>query len=249
MAIVYKHFRKTDNTLFYVGIGRNISRAFSKRSRNELWKNIVRKNDYYVVIVIRDIPMEEAIVIEKELIEENGRIDLNTGILANMTAGGDGQVNMADSTRQKIITKLMGRKQSQYTKDKRAETLRQVYKDRPELVELKRIQTTELIKSGVLKLRTGIPSLKKGKPFSGDKEKLSYSLKEYYKNNVVWNKNIFKVVQYDINNNWLRCFDNHHEAALVISGLPKRILECCKGKRAHHKGFRWRFYEGEQKNN
>lgn len=243
MAIVYKHFRKTDDTLFYVGIGKNKSRAFSKKSRNDLWKNIVKKYDYYVVIVVDNITIEEATRIEKELIEENGRIDLGTGVLANMTSGGDGHLNMSEATRQKIINKLTGSKQSQYTKDKRAAILRQVYKDRPELVELKRAQTTELIKNGILKLRTGIPSPKKGKPFAGDKEKLSHSLKEHYKNNVIWNKNNFKVSQYDTYDNYICSFESHHDAALLIGGLPKRILECCRGIRTLHKGFRWKFCE------
>ena len=50
----------------------------------------------------------------------------------------------------------------------------------PELRELKSKQTTELNKLGITGTK-GKSTKKKGKPFSGDKQKLSDSLKSYYK--------------------------------------------------------------------
>ena len=55
MAIVYIHRRKDieDSFLnvFYIGIGRNESRAKTKKSRNFYWKNIVNKYGYDIANV------------------------------------------------------------------------------------------------------------------------------------------------------------------------------------------------------
>ena len=38
MACVYQHRRLDDNTVFYIGIGKDASRAYSKKQRNPYWK-------------------------------------------------------------------------------------------------------------------------------------------------------------------------------------------------------------------
>lgn len=240
MAIVYKHYRKDNNQLFYIGIGKNIKRAYSKRKRNDLWQNIINKYDYNIEIYLSDISYEKAKSVEIELIKKYGRLDNNTGILSNMTDGGDHRF-FSLQTREKISNSLKGKKQSEETKIKRINKLKEVWEN-PDLRALKSKQTKELLEKGILKGNKGIPSKKKGKPFSGDKIKLSNSLKEHYKNNEVYNKKHISVMQLDINDNIIKIYKSHHDAAKEINGLTKRILQVCKGIYKLHKNYKWRFY-------
>jgi hypothetical protein len=102
MAVVYEHIRNDTNQVFYVGKGETPRRAFSKYSRNPLWKNIVNKTDYTVEIIHSDITQEEACELEKHLIFLYGRKDLGLGSLVNMTDGGEGAINPSIETRKKI---------------------------------------------------------------------------------------------------------------------------------------------------
>lgn len=89
MALVYQHIREDKNEVFYIGVSNNKIRPYSK-SRNKIWKNIVKKTTYKVEILHEDITIEECLKIEVELILKYGRIDLGTGSLSNMTNGGEG---------------------------------------------------------------------------------------------------------------------------------------------------------------
>lgn len=88
--IVYKHIRKDNKEVFYIGIGKTKRRAFSINNRNKHWRNIVNKSGYDVEIVYDGLDREEAISKEIELIKFYGRADLNKGMLVNMTDGGEG---------------------------------------------------------------------------------------------------------------------------------------------------------------
>lgn len=97
MAYVYQHIRKDTNQIFYIGIGQNnnnFKRAYSKFDRNKYWVNISKKTDYEVKILIDNISWVQACEIETLLIKQFGRIDLGTGLLTNMTDGGDGGKKM-----------------------------------------------------------------------------------------------------------------------------------------------------------
>lgn len=95
MAYVYLHKRLDKDEVFYVGIGKNVERAYqsSKTRRNKIWLDIVSKTDYEIEIVASDLSWDEACKIEMELIKKYGRKDKSTGVLANMTDGGDGSLN------------------------------------------------------------------------------------------------------------------------------------------------------------
>lgn len=103
MAIVYIHRRKDNKDIFYVGIGNDIKRAYDFKNRsNKYWKNIVNKYGCIVEILEDGLSWEEACAKEVELIKKYGRIDLNEGLLVNMTDGGDGQSNPSEETRKKL---------------------------------------------------------------------------------------------------------------------------------------------------
>lgn len=94
MAYVYQHIRLDTDEVFYIGIGSdtkgNYVRANTKKSRSDYWKNIVNKVGYKIEILNEDISWEDACEEERRLIKHYGRKDNNTGILVNLTDGGDG---------------------------------------------------------------------------------------------------------------------------------------------------------------
>lgn len=92
MAIVYQHRRKDNNQVFYIGIGRNKYRAYSKSGRNRHWHNIVNKVGYEVDILIDGCKMSEAKYIEVNLISQIGQVCFKSGPLVNITKGGDDNI-------------------------------------------------------------------------------------------------------------------------------------------------------------
>lgn len=110
MAIVYKHIRLDNNEVFYVGIGKESSRAYSKSDRNKYWHNIVNKTKYSIEIFKENISWIESCEIEKQLILKYGRKDLRTGSLVNMTSGGDGSLGLihTQETKDKISKSKKG---------------------------------------------------------------------------------------------------------------------------------------------
>lgn len=99
---LYVHRKKTDNSVFYVGIG-NKNRPNCK-NRNNLWQKIANKYGYKVEILAVGLTLEKAILLEKDLISYYGRKNNNTGVLANLTDGGEGQYGriVSEKTKQKI---------------------------------------------------------------------------------------------------------------------------------------------------
>lgn len=104
MALVYRHRRLDTNKVFYVGVGVNEKRAFTKRNRSIFWNRIISKTNYSVEIIQRNLSQEEAFELEVFLISLYGRQDIKTGILCNLTDGGDGRKNIIVSldTRNKL---------------------------------------------------------------------------------------------------------------------------------------------------
>jgi hypothetical protein len=182
MAIVYRHRRLDNNTIFYIGIGLDKKRAFQTRSRNQLWRNIVSKTKIQVEIIAELEDYNNAKELEVFLINLYGRKDLNKGNLCNMTDGGDGNSNFSTCLKNRISNSLKGKKQSEETKLKRKLKLIETWKCK-DLRNLKSQQTKQLNILGIIGTK-GKPSKKKGvKLEQSIKDKVSKGLKEYFKTN------------------------------------------------------------------
>ena len=96
MNIVVYQWLREDGTPYYIGIG-NPRRPY--KGRRSCGRPPSRDR---IVILHENLEWEEACRIEKELIAFYGRKDLGTGILRNLTDGGDGVVNPSSHTKEKI---------------------------------------------------------------------------------------------------------------------------------------------------
>lgn len=101
MAIVYRHIRLDKNQPFYIGIGKNLKRAYKQYGRNKYWKSIVDNTPYDVEIIFDDLTWKQAQEKEKEFIALYGRIQKG-GILSNMTDGGEGEVGKIFTNKSKL---------------------------------------------------------------------------------------------------------------------------------------------------
>lgn len=122
MAYVYRHIRSDKNEPCYIGIAKDDNGVYRraneiKKGRNALHQNILNKTLISVDIIMDDLTWEEACEKEKELIMLYGRKDLGTGILCNLTDGGEGTSNKINSEESNLARslKLQGRKFSEST--------------------------------------------------------------------------------------------------------------------------------------
>lgn len=172
MAIVYLHTRLDTDVVFYVGIGKDSSRAFSKKNRSKYWHNIVSSVGYRVDIIVQDVSWDVAVEFEKRLIAEHGRKDLGTGELVNMTGGGDGSTGRLylEETRKKQQIATTGRPKSTESIQKRSASRsgkprKQETKDKLRLANLgkKHTEETKQKMSEARKGRKGTPHTEEAK--------------------------------------------------------------------------------------
>jgi hypothetical protein len=116
MAYVYRHIRLDKNEPCYIGIAKEDNGLYRRANaikigRNELHQNVVNKTSILVEIVLDDLTWEEACEKEKELIKLYGRKDQETGVLCNLTDGGEGTTNRVYSEQANLdrSNKLKGR--------------------------------------------------------------------------------------------------------------------------------------------
>lgn len=100
---LYRHLNPNTNLPFYIGIGTKQNknhrsfkatyyRAHTFHKENSIWKNIVNKNGFVVEIIIESDDYQFILNKEVEFITLYGRKDIKTGILANLTNGGEGSL-------------------------------------------------------------------------------------------------------------------------------------------------------------
>jgi len=128
----YAYLRKGDRTPYYIGKGRG------KRVYDSSHSVKVPDDKDRIIFLKQNLTEEEAFNHEKYMIAVFGRKDLETGILRNMTDGGEGRsgskhseetkqkirnanVNIPEERRKKMSEKAKGRTHSEETKQKMSE--------------------------------------------------------------------------------------------------------------------------------
>lgn len=211
MAIVYRHIRLDKNEPFYIGIGENEERAYTKRSRNRHWKNIVKNTPYEVQILFEDLSWEEVCKKEIEFIKLYGREDLGTGILCNMTNGGDRPpsakgLKRSDEFKKKLsnsrkgiiftqehIQRLRQLRKGCVSSEQTKKKLSEQRKGNKKTEEWK--QKIGISNTGIVRTQEWIDNLKKNHKGNTDKKfseehkiKLSQSTKLQYQNDPTFNR-------------------------------------------------------------
>lgn len=185
-TVLYKHIRKSDGIIFYIGIG-SINRAYNKIYRNEFWKRTVNKHDYDVEIIADNLTWEEACKLEIMFISFYGRRDKSNGQLVNMTDGGDGvKGRIVGKKTRKSISEKQRKSYCDYIKQ-----LKRCWGDslminlnsfNKEYKNQKSIITVECIHHGIFKRRAfDIISKRKQGCYECMKIRKSESLKNYVK--------------------------------------------------------------------
>jgi hypothetical protein len=117
---VYKHIIKNTNRVFYIGKGHG-NRAWDKNGRSAYWNNITKNQEYVVEIVKNNLTEQDSYSMEKELIALYGKVQ-DKGCLVNMTDG-EGRLGFSwNNERSGCNNPMFGKKQTQETKDKIADT-------------------------------------------------------------------------------------------------------------------------------
>jgi hypothetical protein len=108
---VYAYLRE-DFTPYYIGKGKD-RRAYQEHKRSN-GADLLPKDISRIVIIEENLSEESAFELEKTLILRYGRKDLGTGILQNMTEGGEGNRRFgwhhSDASKQKMSEYRKGKK-------------------------------------------------------------------------------------------------------------------------------------------
>ena len=232
-SYVYQHIRLDKNEPFYIGIGssKHYNRAYRKKGRNRIWQRIVNKTSYEVEIVYDNLSWEEACQKEKELIAKYGRLNNKTGILANLTDGGEGNVGailspehrraVAEANRRRVFTpeqraamaeRMRGRLKDPYFREKLTNGLRNSEK----VKESARLNCIR---------RTGFKlSEEARKKISKSKQK--------------------PIVQKSLDGVFIRVWDSMHGPEMELGFSQANIWRCCRGLSKTSYGFKWEYYNG-----
>ncbi len=223
MAYVYRHIRLDKNEPFYIGIGKHYSRAYKKNDRNSLWKKIANKTDYEIEILFDDLTLGKAKEKEIEFIKLYGRINKKTGILANLTDGGDGCSGLNCKHVRKVVQKDVNN------------NVINIYES---IIDVK---GDGFSTSGVIACCQKKTKLHKGfiwQYFDQQTDDLSFNLSKDKKHKK-------SIIQKDKSGNVVKIWESVSRA-IIESGnkfTSIGITNCCNRVMRYHHGFQWEFVD------
>jgi len=227
---VYQHIRLDKNEPFYIGIGSSkyYNRAYRKKGRNKIWQRIANKTSYKVEIIYDNLSWEDACQKEKELIAKYGRLNNKTGILANLTDGGEGNLGA-------IISKEH-RKAIGEANKKRIFTLEQ------RAAMAKRMR--ERLKDPLYreKLTNGLRNSDKAK----ESARLSCIRRKGFKLSEETKRKMSKskqkpIVQKSLDGGFIRVWNSMHGPEIELGFSQGNIWRCCRGIAKTSYGFKWEY--------
>ncbi|CAB4130168.1 Nuclease associated modular domain 3 [uncultured Caudovirales phage] len=216
MAYIYKHINPSSNEVFYIGVGSNKKRINSNNSRNKFWKNIVNKHGIIREVVEDNLTWDEALEREQYWIEFYGRKNNNTGLLCNMTDGGEGSYGriFSNETKIKMSESKKGKKLTDEHKLKISEGNKGKPKPKPkDFSEKMRVVVTGNIRTEESKIKQ---SLSTKKTLSKIKDKLKEKSKG------VKNSNAVRYFLFDVINGKKIEVDGYKKVLEYYNNISKR---------------------------
>ena len=234
---LYQHTRKSDDTIFYIGIGKK-NRPYNKYHRSDFWKKITNKHGFNVKILVKNISWERACELEKLMISFYGRINNKTGILCNLTDGGDGVYGLIHSSESKLKMKekKIGKKHNELSKQKISNSLKGKIVSEQTKKNISNAQKGKIISEQTKKNISN--ALKGNTIWVGKKHKQESKIKM---SNAKIGVNIKSINQYDLNNNLLNNFNSIKSAAISLGLQASHISAVCNGNRKMTGGFIFNF--------
>lgn len=219
MSVVYAHYRKTDNEIFYIGIGVKATRPYSYHNRNRHWKNVVNKHGHTVEILCDDLTWEQACEAEIFFISFYGRKDLGKGPLLNLTDGGDGTTGHVQSEEaiRKRVSKI----------DYVQRTKKINYHDPVRKAKIKAARGECLFNKDPEKRARGAANT--------DYKKIH--TKEAHQK--VADKLSKAVIQYDLDGNFIKEWKSINDARYKLNA--HQINKCCINEYGSSGGYMWRY--------
>lgn len=230
---LYRYIRLDKNEPFYVGVGKrykgktDFTRAKASHKHNSICMAIIAKTDYQIEIIEESNDYIFIREREKELISQYGRKHNHSGILANMTAGGDGCLDHPNIQCYKKC--YVYTKEGAFFKEFESITAAARYFDVDDQCISNAIKHPEkiyLIKNHQFRFvkQDNIPAV------LDIREKLS-------------NRKSKPVMQFTREGKFIKEWKSAVEAAkeLGFIGSRRHISDCCLGIRKTAKGFNWQF--------
>lgn len=251
MAYVYRHIRLDNGQPFYIGIGVDdlgtYKRAYSKANRNRVWINTVNKAGYDIEILIDDISFELAKEKEREFISLYGRKDNGTGILCNLTDGGEGAhgVIVGEETRKKQSERKKGKPAHNKGKKMSEEARRNNSLSKKGLMvgdkhPMWGKKMPDYIKEALRKANENRPAWNKGLKM---KDSLLAEHREKRR------KQMKSVIKYSLDGVFLKEYDSLGEAVREMNCSKGTLSNACikRGRLRTYRGFIWEY--GDSKKN
>ena len=238
---------------FYIGKGKK-SRINHHLQPNNLSKNTIKNNIIKSIIketdelplhykIFENITFEDSIEIEMDIIKHFGRINLNNGILSNMTDGGEGFRNMIVTDATKINMSISAKKCDRTYANNGMSKIVEKYDLNDNF--LSSFNSLREAAESIDKDFKNISSCCRGKSHTAYGFKWKYVGKSY--NPYIKTESIEKrkrVYQYDLDGNYLKEYVSQSEAGRITK--IGHISCACLGKINFSGGFQWRYEKSKK---